>query len=102
VRGAEDSRERPRHHQTPREFDRSKRIREIEHTTNHDVIAFLTNVAENVGPAVTPHPRRAYQSDVVDTALAVQMVESADILIDDVKALRAVIAKKAKKYKLCR
>jgi adenylosuccinate lyase len=77
-----------------------KRIGEIEHTTNHDVIAFLTNVAENVGPASRHIHEGLTSSDVVDTALAVQMVQSVDILIDDVKKLREVVAKKAKKYKL--
>jgi adenylosuccinate lyase len=76
-----------------------KRISEIERITNHDVIAFLTNVAENVGPASRHIHEGLTSSDVVDTALAVQMVQSADILIDDVKRLREVIAKKAKEYK---
>ena len=77
-----------------------ERIREIERTTNHDVIAFLTNVAENVGPASRHIHEGLTSSDVVDTALAVQMMQSVGILIADVKALRAVVAKKAKKYKL--
>ena len=76
-----------------------KRISEIERTTNHDVIAFLTNVAEHVGPASRHIHEGLTSSDVVDTALAVQMVQSVDILIDDVTKLRAVVAKKAKKYK---
>ena len=77
-----------------------ERIREIERTTNHDVVAFLANVAENVGPVSRHIHEGLTSSDVVDTALAVQMMQSADILIDDVKKLRAVVAKKAKKYKL--
>src|SRR5882762_11230069 len=77
-----------------------ERIHEIERTTNHDVIAFLTDVAEHVGPASRHIHEGLTSSDIVDTALAVQMVQSADILIDDVKKLRAVVAKKAKKYKL--
>ncbi len=77
-----------------------KRIGEIERKTNHDVIAFLTNIAENVGRASRHIHEGLTSSDVVDTALAVQMKQSADILIDDVKKLRAVVAKKAKKYKL--
>jgi adenylosuccinate lyase len=77
-----------------------ERIREIERTTNHDVVAFLTNVAEHIGPASRHIHEGLTSSDVVDTALAVQMVQSADILIDDVKKLRVVVAKKAKKYKL--
>jgi adenylosuccinate lyase len=76
-----------------------ERIREIERTTNHDVIAFLTNVAEHVGPASRHIHEGLTSSDVVDTALAVQLVQSVDILIDDVTKLRAVVAKKAKNYK---
>ncbi len=76
-----------------------ERIREIERVTNHDVIAFLTNVAEHVGPASRHVHEGLTSSDVVDTALAVQMTQAADILIDDVKKLLAVVAAKAKKYK---
>ena len=76
-----------------------ERINEIERTTNHDVIAFLTNVAEHVGPASRHIHEGLTSSDLVDTALAVQMMQAADILIADVKQLRAVIAAKAKKYK---
>jgi adenylosuccinate lyase len=75
------------------------RINEIEKTTNHDVIAFLTNVAEHVGPASRHIHEGLTSSDVVDTALAVQMTQAADILIADVKQLQEVIAAKAKKYK---
>lgn len=75
------------------------RISEIEKTTNHDVIAFLTNVAEHVGPASRHIHEGLTSSDVVDTALAVQMTQAADILIDDVKRLQRVVAAKAKKYK---
>ena len=49
------------------------------------MIAFLTNVAENVGPVSRHIHEGLTSSDVVDTALAVQMTQSADILIDDVK-----------------
>ena len=76
-----------------------ERINEIEKTTNHDVIAFLSCVAENVGPASRYIHEGLTSSDVGDTALAFQMVQAADILIADVKALRQVVAKKAKKYK---
>ena len=76
-----------------------ERINEIEKTTNHDVIAFLTNVAEYVGPVSRHIHEGLTSSDVVDTALAVQMTQAADILIADVKQLRKVIAAKAKKYK---
>src|SRR5206468_2301366 len=76
-----------------------ERCRELEKTLNHDVIAFTTNVAENIGP---PASRWLHfgltSSDVVDTAFAVQMVQSAEIIIQDLQALREVIAAKARKY----
>jgi len=75
------------------------RCKELERTLNHDVVAFTTNVAENIGP---PASRWLHfgltSSDIVDTGFAVQMVQSADILIQDVKELRQVIAAKARKY----
>ena len=76
-----------------------ERINEIEKTTNHDVIAFLQCVAENVGPASRHIHEGLTSSDVGDTALAYQMVQAMDILIADVKALRKVVARKAKKFK---
>src|SRR5208283_3772290 len=77
------------------------RCKELERTLNHDVIAFTTNVAENIGaPASRWFHFGLTSSDIVDTAFAVQMVQSADILLQDVQALRASIAKQARKYKL--
>ena len=76
-----------------------QRISEIEKVTNHDVIAFLTCVAERVGPASRHIHEGLTSSDVVDTALAVQMTQAAELLLEDVKKLRQVIARKAKKYK---
>ena len=76
-----------------------ERINEIEKITNHDVIAFLTCVAEHVGPASRHIHEGLTSSDVGDTALAYQMKQSVEILIEDVKQLRNVIAKKARKYK---
>src|SRR5881227_814080 len=68
------------------------RCKELEKTLNHDVIAFTTNVGENIGaPASRWLHFGLTSSDVIDTAFAVQMVQSADILIEDVKALRKVI-----------
>jgi adenylosuccinate lyase len=87
-----------------KDFDRIKsgaafqieRCKELERSLNHDVIAFTTNVAENIGaPASRWLHFGLTSSDVVDTAFAVQMTRSADILIADVKALREVVAKKA-------
>jgi adenylosuccinate lyase len=77
-----------------------ERCKELERTLNHDVIAFTTNVGENIGaPASRWLHFGLTSSDIIDTAFAVQMVQSADILIDDVKALRKVIAAKARKHK---
>src|SRR4051794_4007083 len=68
-----------------------ERCKELEKTLNHDVIAFTTNVAENIGaPASRWLHFGLTSSDVGDTAFAVQMVQSADILIEDLKALREV------------
>lgn len=76
------------------------RCKELERTLNHDVIAFTTNVAENIhDPASRWLHFGLTSSDVLDTALGVQLVQSTDILIADVKALRKVIAAKARKYK---
>src|SRR5215471_15181956 len=78
-----------------------ERCKELERTLNHDVIAFTTNVAENIGaPANRWLHFGLTSSDIIDTAFAVQMVQSADILIEDVKALRKAIGAKARKYRL--
>ncbi len=76
------------------------RIDEIEREVNHDVIAFLTNVAEYVGPSARFIHKGLTSSDVIDTALAVQMVQAADLLIAGVKTLRKAIAAQARKHKL--
>jgi len=76
-----------------------ERCRELERVLNHDVIAFTTNVAENIGaPASRWLHFGLTSSDIIDTAFAVQMVASADILIEDVRALRKVIAAKARRH----
>jgi len=76
-----------------------ERCKELEKTLNHDVIAFTTNVAENIGaPASRWLHFGLTSSDIGDTAFAVQMVQSADILIEDLKALLKVIGAKARKY----
>ena len=76
-----------------------ERINEIEAEVDHDVIAFLTNVAENVGPSARYIHKGLTSSDVIDTALAIQMVQAADLLIKGVKEVRKVAAAKARKYK---
>ena len=75
-----------------------KRIRKIEAEVRHDVIAFLTNVAENVGPAARHIHKGLTSSDVVDTALSMNLVKAADRLIAGVERVRAAAAKQARKH----
>jgi adenylosuccinate lyase len=76
-----------------------ERCKELEKTLNHDVIAFTTNVSENIGaPASRWLHFGLTSSDIIDTTFAVQMVQSADILIKDVEELRTVIARKANEH----
>src|ERR1051326_372614 len=75
-------------------------INEIEKRTNHDVIAFLENVASYVGPAARWIHQGLTSSDILDTTLSVQLTESTDILADDLKQVRQVIAAQAKRYKM--
>ncbi|MFM1941429.1 MAG: adenylosuccinate lyase [Verrucomicrobiota bacterium] len=78
-----------------------ERCKEIEKTLNHDVIAFTTCVAENINHKASRWFHFGLtSSDVLDTALAVQMVESVDLLIQDVESLRQVIARRAKEHQL--
>jgi len=75
-------------------------ILEIEKRTNHDVIAFLENVAESVGPAARWIHQGLTSSDILDTTLSVQLTESSRILAEDLKQLRGVIAVQARRYKM--
>jgi len=80
------------------DFD-SQRIDEIEATTHHDVIAFLTSVAEKVGPASRYIHLGMTSSDVLDTATSLQLREAGQILLEDLKELQNVLGKKALEYK---
>ncbi|WP_417308735.1 lyase family protein, partial [Devosia sp.] len=80
------------------EFDVA-RIDEIERTTKHDVIAFLTHVAEIVGPEARFLHQGMTSSDVLDTCLAVQLSRAADILLADIDRLLAAIEKRAREHK---
>jgi adenylosuccinate lyase len=75
------------------------RIDEIEQTTQHDVIAFTTAVAERVGPAARWLHFGLTSSDVVDTALALQMREACDLILEDLEALAAAIKVRAFEFK---
>jgi adenylosuccinate lyase len=75
------------------------RIDEIEQTTQHDVIAFTTAVAERVGPSARWLHFGLTSSDVVDTALALQMREACDLILEDLVALAAAIRTRAFEHK---
>jgi adenylosuccinate lyase len=75
-------------------------ILEIEKRTNHDVIAFLENVADSVGPAARWIHQGLTSSDVLDTTLAVQLTESSELLLGDLNELRSTIAKQARRFKM--
>ncbi len=79
--------------------ERSARIDEIERTTKHDVIAFLTELAEHVGPESRFIHQGMTSSDVLDTCLAVQLKQAADILLADIDALLAALKRRAFEYK---
>ncbi len=76
------------------------RIDEIERVTKHDVIAFLTHLAEFIGPDSRFVHQGMTSSDVLDTCLAVQMSRAADLLIADVDALLAAIKRRALEHKM--
>jgi adenylosuccinate lyase len=76
-----------------------KRIEAIEEEVRHDVIAFLTNVGEFVGPEARFIHLGMTSSDVLDTALAVQMKQSGELLLQGVEKLAAVLARRAKEFK---
>ena len=76
-----------------------QRIREIEKTTDHDVIAFTTNLAENIGEAARFVHYGLTSSDVVDTANALLLKESCEILLKKVDELLEVLRKRAFEFK---
>jgi adenylosuccinate lyase len=75
------------------------RIEEIERETKHDVVAFLTHLAELVGPEARFVHQGMTSSDVLDTCLNVQLVRAADLLIADVEKLNTALKKRAQEYK---
>jgi adenylosuccinate lyase len=79
-------------------FD-SDRIDEIERTTKHDVIAFLTHVAEIVGPEARFLHQGMTSSDVLDTCLSVQLARAADLLIEDVDRVLDALKRRALEHK---
>lgn len=77
-----------------------ERIREIEKTVQHDVIAFLTNLAENVGSAGRFVHFGLTSSDILDTGLALQIREASGILIRELKKLIEILRSKAREHQM--
>jgi len=75
------------------------RILEIEETTKHDVIAFLTNVAEHVGPASRHIHFGMTSSDILDTTLSFQMKAAGELLLNRLKSLKEVLKRRAIEHK---
>jgi adenylosuccinate lyase len=75
------------------------RIEEIERETKHDVVAFLTHLAEIVGPEARFVHQGMTSSDVLDTCFSVQLVRAADLLIADVEKLKAALKRRAEEHK---
>jgi adenylosuccinate lyase len=76
------------------------RIDEIERETKHDVIAFLTHLAEIVGPEARFVHQGMTSSDVLDTCLNVQLIRAADLLVDDIDKVLAALKKRAFEHKM--
>ena len=76
------------------------RIAAIERETRHDVIAFLTNLAEHIGPEARFLHQGMTSSDVLDTCLAVQLKQASDILLGDLDRLLAVLKRRAFEHKM--
>ena len=76
-----------------------KRIDQIEKKTKHDVIAFLTNLSENIGPDARFIHQGMTSSDILDTTLSIQLVKSSEILLDGIETLCTEIRKQSFKHK---
>jgi adenylosuccinate lyase len=74
-------------------------IRQLEKKTQHDIVAFVTNLAQNIGKDAQYLHLGLTSSDLLDTTLSVQLGQAADILIRDLSRLLKVLAYKAKRYK---
>src|ERR1700681_1873902 len=80
------------------EFD-TARIDEIEREVKHDIVAFLTHLAEFVGPDARFVHQGMTSSDVLDTCFNVQLVRAADILLADIDARKAALERRAREFK---
>ena len=76
-----------------------KRVEELEAVTRHDVAAFVQAVGETVGPEARWFHFGLTSSDVLDTALAMALVDAADIIIGDLESLAATVARRAVEHR---
>lgn len=76
-----------------------ERIEELERKTKHDIVAFINNVSESLGKDARYFHMGLTSNDILDTSLAIQLVEAIDLIIEEVKSLLEILLKKAKKYK---
>ncbi len=76
-----------------------EQIKKIEEKTKHDVVAFIVNIGESLGPEARYLHMGLTSSDLLDTALSLQCVEASDIIIADLKKLLNLLKEKAHKYK---
>jgi adenylosuccinate lyase len=74
-------------------------VKRIEERTKHDIVAFIQNVGENLGPEAQYLHMGMTSSDLLDTTLSVQCTEASDLLIGEMRKLAAVLREKARKYK---
>ncbi|MEE8408884.1 MAG: adenylosuccinate lyase, partial [Myxococcota bacterium] len=78
----------------------AERVREIEETTHHDVVAFVRALGERVGEPASRHLHRGMtSSDIIDTALALTLYRSVDVVIEAAESLRVTIARRAKEFR---
>src|SRR5215469_2040428 len=77
-----------------------ERVDEIERETKHDVIAFLTNLAEHIGPEARFLHQGMTSSDVLDTCLAVQLKQASDILLADIDRVLVMLKRRAFEHKM--
>jgi adenylosuccinate lyase len=76
-----------------------KKIDALDKKTNHDVAAFVENLQDNIGPGGEYVHMGLTSNDVTDTALALQMREAADIILEDLNRLKETLSKKARRYR---
>jgi adenylosuccinate lyase len=74
-------------------------VQKLEEKTKHDIVAFINNVGQYIGPEARYFHMGLTSSDLLDTSLSVQCVEASDILISDIKKFLVVLKSKSKKYK---